>query len=146
MRSVEVAKLLQRNPLRYLFQWKGQKSTLSPSFITFSAREPFWGGSCVGQFGLFGPKGALGSQRHVEEFSGVCEENCRFAKKLCVTYSFYLLLSAWLFSNPTTRWRSSTHVLCNTLLISPWTKVLKVVNWNINFLVNLDMYKIQYKH
>ena len=35
MRSVEVAKLPQRNPLRYLFQWKGQKSTLSPSFITF---------------------------------------------------------------------------------------------------------------
>ena len=40
-RSVEVAKLPQRNPLQYLFQWKGQKSTLSPSFITFSEREPF---------------------------------------------------------------------------------------------------------
>ena len=26
-RSVEVAKLPQRNPLQYLFQWKGQKST-----------------------------------------------------------------------------------------------------------------------
>ena len=46
-RSVEVTKLPQRKPLRYLFQWKGQKSTLSLSFIMFSEREPFLGGSCV---------------------------------------------------------------------------------------------------
>ena len=36
--SVEVAKWPQRNPLRLLFQWRGWKSTLSPSFITFSER------------------------------------------------------------------------------------------------------------
>ena len=52
-RSVEVAKLPQRNPLRYLFQWKGQKSTLSPSFITFSEREPFLRGFLCWLFWLF---------------------------------------------------------------------------------------------
>ena len=36
-----MAKWPQRNPLRLLFQWRGWKSTLSPSFITFSEREPF---------------------------------------------------------------------------------------------------------
>ena len=51
IRSVEVAKWPQRNPLRLLFQWRGWKSTLSPSFITFSEREPFlrgflWWNSC----------------------------------------------------------------------------------------------------
>ena len=40
LRSAKVAKWLQRYPLRYLFQWKGSKSTLLPSFITFSEREP----------------------------------------------------------------------------------------------------------
>ena len=39
-------------------------------------------------FGFFGPKDALGSQKHVEEVLGVCKENWRFAKKLCVAYSF----------------------------------------------------------
>ena len=29
----------------------------------------FWGGSCVGLLGLFGPKDAFGSQKHVEEVS-----------------------------------------------------------------------------
>ena len=46
-----MAKWLQRNPLRYLFQWKGWKSTLSSSSITFSEREPLlrglpWWNSC----------------------------------------------------------------------------------------------------
>ena len=50
-RSVEVSNWPQRNPLRLLFQWRGWKSTLSPSFITFSEREPFlrgflWWNSC----------------------------------------------------------------------------------------------------
>ena len=40
-RSVEVSKWPQHNPLRYLFQFKGWKSPLSPSFVTFSEREPF---------------------------------------------------------------------------------------------------------
>ena len=42
----------------------------------------------MGFLGFFGPKGALGPQKNVEEISGVCEENCRFAKKLCAAYSF----------------------------------------------------------
>ena len=51
IRSVEVAKWPQHNPLRLLFQWRGWKGTLSPSFITFSEREPFlrgflWWNSC----------------------------------------------------------------------------------------------------
>ena len=46
-----MAKWPQRNPLRLLFQWRGWKSTLSASFITFSEREPFlrgflWWNSC----------------------------------------------------------------------------------------------------
>ena len=41
IRSVEVAKWPQRNSLQLLCQWRGWKSTLSPSFITFSEREPF---------------------------------------------------------------------------------------------------------
>ena len=51
IRSAQVAKWPQRHPLRLLFQWKGWKGTLSPSFITFSEREPFfrgflWWNSC----------------------------------------------------------------------------------------------------
>ena len=33
----------------------------------------------MGLLGLFGPKGDLGSLIQVEEVSGVCEENLRFA-------------------------------------------------------------------
>ena len=40
-------------------------------------------GSCVGTFGTFGPKGALGSQKHVEEVPGVSEEIWQFLKKFC---------------------------------------------------------------
>ena len=52
-RSSEVAKWPQRNPQQYLVGWKGWKSTLSSSFITFLKENHFWVGSCVG---FFGPK------------------------------------------------------------------------------------------
>ena len=56
-RSAQVAKLPQRHPLQYLFQWRGWKSTLSHSFTTFSEKELFsrrflwwifWFQGCIG--------------------------------------------------------------------------------------------------
>ena len=44
-----------------------------------------------------------------------------------------LLPLASLFSNPATRWRPSTTEICKTLLISIWTKVLKVCNLKYQF-------------
>ena len=44
IRSAQVAKWPQRHPLQYLWRWKGWKSTLSPSFVTFSEREPLFEG------------------------------------------------------------------------------------------------------
>ena len=38
------------------------------------------------------------------------------------------------FSNPSTRWRRSTTELCKTLMISSWTKVLKVCKLKYQFL------------
>ena len=83
----------------------------------------------MGFLGLFGPKGALGSQKHVEEATEVSEEIWRFLKKFCEPTLSNLLPPAQLFSNPATRWRPSTTDSCNTLLISPLTKVLKVCKY-----------------
>ena len=74
-RSVEVSKWPQRNPLRYLFQFHGWKSALSPFFIKFSEREPvfrgflcwwfwcFWSQRCIGVSRRWGKRNFLkGSQ------------------------------------------------------------------------------------
>ena len=76
-------------------------------------------------FGIFGPKGALGSQNNVEQVAEVSEEIWRFLKKFCEPSLSNLLPPARLFLNLVTRWRSSTPDSRNTLLISTWTKVLK---------------------
>ena len=75
---------------------------------------------------LLVPKGAWGSQKHVEEVAEVSEEICRFLKKFCDPTLSNLLPPAQLFSNPATRWRLSTTESCKNLLISIWTKVLNV--------------------
>ena len=79
----------------------------------------------MGFLGFFGPKGALGSQKHVEEVAEVSEEIWLLLKKFCEPALSNLLPPARLFSNLATRWRPSTTDPCKTLLISTWTKVLK---------------------
>ena len=71
-RSVEVAKLPQRNPLQYLFQWKGQKSTLSPSFITFSEREPFLRGFLCWEIWGFWSQRCVGFSKTCDTSFGRC--------------------------------------------------------------------------
>ena len=67
---------------------------------------------------FFGSKGALGSQKYVEEVSEVSEEIWQFLKKVCETTLSNMLPLARAFSNLATRWRSSTADPCKTLLIS----------------------------
>ena len=128
--------------LCYKVSWGGKITTTQPSTISLSVNRSkeysftlfhhvfkenhFWGGSCVGIFGTFGPKGAMGSQNNVVEVANVSEEIWRFLKKFCEPTLSNLLPPARLFSYLATRWRSSTNVSCNTLLVSPLAKVLKV--------------------
>ena len=79
----------------------------------------------MGFLGLFGPKGALGSQKNVEEVAEVSEEIWRFLKKFREATLSNLLPPAQALFNPATRWRSSIPDPCKTLLISTWTRVLK---------------------
>ena len=144
IRSAQVAKWPQRHPLRYLFQWKGWKSTLSPSFITFSEREPFlrgflwwlfWSQRCIGVSKVCGR--SFGSLRRK---LAICEET--LCSPLFQSLSNLPLVDQALL-NLATRWRSSTPDYCKILLISPWTKVLKVCMDKIYVISNLDAYKIQ---
>ena len=130
MRSAKVAKWPQRHPLRYLFQWKGWKSTLSSPFITFSEREPFLRGflwwtfwsqrsqRCIGVSKVCGR-----SFRSLPRKLMICQET--LCSPLFHSLSNLPLVDSALL-NLTTRWRSSTPDYCKILLISPWTKVLKV--------------------
>ena len=54
-----------------------------------------------------------------------------------------LLLVDQALLNLNTRWRSSSPDYCKILLISPWTKVLKVCMDKIYVISNIDAYKIQ---
>ena len=85
IRSVEVAKLPQRNPLRYLFQWKGQKSTLSPSFITFSEREPFLKGFLCW---LFWSQRCIGVSKTWRRSFGSFWRNLAISEEILWVYSF----------------------------------------------------------
>ena len=130
MRSVEVAKWPQHNPLRYLFQWEGWKGTLSPSFITFSEREPFLRGFLWwALWALWSQRCPVGSKRWWKKNISMGSQFDHFPLKFCEPTLSNLLPPAQAFSNPATRWRSSTHVSCNTLLVSPLTKVLKVCKY-----------------
>ena len=147
MRSAKVAKWPQHNPLRLLFQWRGWKSTLSPSFITFSEREPFLRGflwwifwsqrsqRCIGVSKVCGR-----SFKSLRRKLAICEET--LCSPLFHSLSNLLLVDQALL-NLNTRWRSSSPDYCKILLISPWTKVLKVCMDKIYIIGNLDAYKIQ---
>ena len=77
----------------------------------------------MGFLGLFGPRGALGCQKNVEDVAEVSEEIWQFLKKFCEPTLSNLLPPARLFTNPATRWQPLTTDSCKTLLISSWTKV-----------------------
>ena len=49
------------------FSEKVERVLFHPLSSRFLKENQFLGGSCVGTFGTFGPKGAFGSQKHVEE-------------------------------------------------------------------------------
>ena len=92
-RSVEVAKWPQHNSLQLPCQWKGWKNTLSPSFITFSEREPFLRGFM--RWSLW----SLWSQR-CPGVSKTCGRRCRsFWRNLAISeeilwaYSFKFAFS-----------------------------------------------------
>ena len=125
-RSVEVSKWPQHNPLRYLFQFKGWKSPLSPSFVTFSEREPFLRGFFCWYFWCFWSQRCIGvSKRWWKKKISTGSQFDHFPLKFCEHTLSNLLPPAQAFSNPATRWRSSMPDPCKTMLIQTWTKVLK---------------------
>ena len=117
-----------RNAILYdcSFSEEVERVPFHPLSSRFLKENHFSGGSCDETLVTIGPKGALGSQKHVEEVTEVSEEIWRFLKKFCEPTLSNLLPPARLFSNPATRWRPSTTESCKTLLILTWTKVLKI--------------------
>ena len=71
-----------------------------PLSSSFMKENLLLGGSCVGFLGFFCPKGALGSQKHVEEVAEVSEEIWRFLKKFCEATLSNLLSATQVFQNP----------------------------------------------
>ena len=138
MRSAKVAKWPQRHPLRYLLR-KVERVLFHPLSSRFLKENQFWRGSCDETHVTIGPKGALGSQKHVEEVSEVSEEIWRFLKKFRAASSFKSASCNHSVSNLATRWRSSTPNSCKTLLVSTWTKVLEVCRYKY-LLSNLSWY------
>ena len=96
-RPVEVANAALHDKA---FSSKVERVLFHPLSSRFLKENHFLGGSCVGLFGLVGPKGALGSQKHVEEVTEVSQEIWRFPKKFCEPTLSNLLPPARLFSNP----------------------------------------------
>ena len=72
----------------------------------------------MGFLGLFGPKGALGSQKLVEEVLEFAKKIDDLQRNFVQPTLSNLLLAAQVFSNLATRWRSSTPDLYKILLIS----------------------------
>ena len=77
-------KLLKLQNKSYKVSWGGKMTATQSSTIPLSIKRlkecsftlfhhifwnRLWGGCCVGILGVFDPKGALGSQKHVEEVS-----------------------------------------------------------------------------
>ena len=91
-RSVEVAKWPQRIPLWLLFQFQGWKSTLSPSFITFSERGAFLRGFLCWIFWLFWSQRCIGVSKTCGRSFGslrrklaICEETlCGLLFQICL--------------------------------------------------------------
>ena len=145
--SAEVSKLPQRDTLRYLFQLWGWKSPLSPSFSIFFERGlsfwlflwwAFW--ALWSQGCIWVSKTCERSFRSLRRKLTICEET--LCSPLFQSLSNLPLVDQALL-NLNTRWRSSSPDYCKILLISPWTKVLKVCMDKIYVISNLDAYKIQ---
>ena len=105
---------------------KVERVLFHPLSSRFLKENHFWGGSCDETHVTIGPKGALGSKKHVEEVSEVCRGFWRFAEAITEHTHSNLLPGTTLFSNSATRWRFSTPDSFKTLLVSTWTKVLEV--------------------
>ena len=78
-RSAEVSKSSQRNPLRFLYAWKGWKSTFSCIFIAFSEKEPFLRGFLCGKCEEFCPKGVIGCLVNVQKLHKIGTLCCDLA-------------------------------------------------------------------
>ena len=127
IRSAQVAKWPQRHPLRYLFQWRGWKSTLSHSFITFFEREPFLRRFLWWIFWIFWFHGCIGVSKVYGRSFRSFWRNLAISEEILCSPLFHSLSNLPLVDqallNLTTRWRFSTPDYCKILLISPWTKV-----------------------
>ena len=88
IRSVEVAKWPQRNPLWLLFQWRGWKSTLSPSFITFSEREPFLRGFLCWNFWNFWSQRCIWVSKRCGKSCRSFWRNLAISEEISWAYSF----------------------------------------------------------
>ena len=114
-----------RNAILYncSFSEEVERVLFRPLSSRFLKENHFWGGSCVGLFGHFGPKGALGSQNNVEEVAEVSEEIWRFLKKFCEPTLSNLLSVTRTFSNLATRWRCQTPVSWIVCWFHHWQQI-----------------------
>ena len=117
IRSLEVAKWPQLNPLRCLFQWKGWKSTRSPYFISFSEREPVLRGFLCGSLGSFWSQRWIGVKETCGRSFRSFWRNLTISEEILWGYSFKSASCDYIVLNPATRWRSSTPDPCKTMLV-----------------------------
>ena len=67
---------------------KVERVLFHPLSSHFLKENHFWGGSCDCFFGFFGPKGAFGSQKHVEEEIFWREGHLAISLEILWAYSF----------------------------------------------------------
>ena len=98
IRSAQVAKWPQCHPLRYLLQWRGWKGTLSPSFITFSEREPFLRGFPWWIFWIFWFQGCIGVSKVCGRSFRSFWRNLAISEEILLGHSFilFLICSFWI--------------------------------------------------
>ena len=89
-----------RNAILYdtSFSSMVERVLFHPLSSRFLKENHFWGGSCDETHVTIGPKGALGSQKNLEEVTEVSEEIWRFLKTFCEPTLSNLLRPAPLFS------------------------------------------------
>ena len=98
MRSAQVAKWPQCHSLRYLLQWRGWKGTLSPSFITFSEREPFLRGFLWWIFWIFWSQRCIGVSKVCGRSFRSFWRNLAISEEILWAHSFILLLICLLWT------------------------------------------------
>ena len=111
------------------FNLKGERVIFHPLSSRFLKENQFSVWSCVGGFGVFCPKGALGCQEDDEKKIFQREANLTISRWNFVSLLFRIcFLPPKLLSKSATRWRSSMPDPCKTVLLSTWTQVLKRCN------------------